>query len=78
MDGRKSFEGVKEWRVRQTALDTLIFEVVPRRELTENAILQLANLFRNHSGPEFDVEIKVVDSIDWGASYKRLVFRCEI
>jgi phenylacetate-CoA ligase len=78
MDGRKSFEGVKEWRVRQTALDKLIFEVVPRRELTENAILQLANLFRNHSGPEFDVEIKVVDSIDWGASYKRLVFRCEI
>jgi phenylacetate-CoA ligase len=78
MDGRKSFEGVKEWRVRQTALDKLIFEVVPRSELTENAIVQLANLFRNHSGPEFDVEIKVVSSIDWGTSYKRLVFRCEI
>jgi len=78
MDGRKSFEEVKEWRVRQTALDKLVFEVVPRSELTENAKLHLANLIRNHSGPEFDVEIKVVDSIDWGTSYKRLVFRCEI
>jgi phenylacetate-CoA ligase len=77
-DGRKSFEKVREWRVRQTALDKLIFEIVPRSELSENAILHLANLIRNHSGPEFDVEIKVVDSIDWGTGYKRLAFRCEI
>jgi phenylacetate-coenzyme A ligase PaaK-like adenylate-forming protein len=78
MDGRQSFENVKEWRVRQTALDKLIFEVVPRSELTEDTTAKLINLMSNHSGPEFNVEIKVVDRIDWGAGYKRLAFRCEI
>jgi len=69
---------VKEWRVRQTALDKLIVEIVPLGEVTEKGILGLSNLIRSRSGPEFGIEVKVVDSIDWGASYKRMTFRCEI
>jgi phenylacetate-CoA ligase len=69
---------VREWRVRQTALDKLIVEIVPGGEVTEKAISDLGTVIRRHFGSELEVEVKVLDSIDWGTSYKRETFRCEI
>lgn len=68
----------KEFRVRQTALDTMVIEIIPLGEVTETAVEGIAKLLRNRFGSEFDVDVRIVDSIDWGASYKRLMFRCEI
>jgi phenylacetate-coenzyme A ligase PaaK-like adenylate-forming protein len=69
---------VKEFRVRQIALDKLIVEIVSRGEAPGNAAERVADLLRSHFGSELDVDVKIVDRIDWGASYKRLTFRCEI
>ncbi len=68
----------KEFRVRQTALDKMVVEIIPLAEVTEKAAEGIATLLRNRFGSEFDVDVRIVDHIDWGESYKRLMFRCEI
>jgi phenylacetate-coenzyme A ligase PaaK-like adenylate-forming protein len=68
----------KEFRVRQTALDRMVIEIIPLGETSEKAVEGIANLLRDRFGAEFEVDVKIVDRIDWGGGYKRLMFRCEI
>lgn len=69
---------VREFRVRQTALGRLVVEIVPEGEAPAGAGEAVARLFRSHFGAEFDVDVRMVERIDWGGAYKRMMFRCEI
>lgn len=69
---------VKEYRVRQTSLKNIVLEVSGRQPLSSEQIERFAALVRLHAGAGFDVEVRQVDSVDWGHSVKRLGFSCEV
>ncbi|MCP8940103.1 hypothetical protein NK718_16370 [Alsobacter sp. SYSU M60028] len=68
---------LREFRIRQTALDLIEMDVVSDEPTPEGA-LKLADYVRAVAGEEFRVEARFVDAIDWGPSPKRLAFRCEV
>jgi hypothetical protein len=74
----KKILSVKEWRMRQTAADKLVLEIVPFSDLGPLDSNNLGNVVRDYFGSEFSVDVVPLKSIDWGSGYKRLMFKCEI
>lgn len=70
---------MKEYRVRQTALDKLVMEIARDRELDALERQRLCDLIRSYTGDDaIQIEIRRVDAIDWGPSAKKLGFRSEV
>jgi phenylacetate-coenzyme A ligase PaaK-like adenylate-forming protein len=67
-----------EYRIRQTAIETIVVEIGGRDSLTPEETAALVALIRRHAGDEFEVAVKAVARIDWGGSVKRLGYSCEI
>ena len=67
-----------EFRIRQTALDTLVVEIGGRQALDHKEVADLRAFLKRYAGERFDIEIHPVAEIDWGSSRKRLGFRNEL
>jgi phenylacetate-CoA ligase len=68
----------EEYRIRQTALDTLDVEIGGVGQLSADQVASLKTLFKERAGDEFHVRINPVPNIDWGSDVKRLGFRSEM
>ncbi len=55
----------------------MIVEIVPLAA-GQDAAGRISSLMPEPFRAEFDIDVRLVDRIDWGASYRRLVFRCDI
>jgi phenylacetate-coenzyme A ligase PaaK-like adenylate-forming protein len=69
--------GIKEYRARQVSLSKVVVDVVVDGDVPATKE-KLLNLVTSVTGPGFEVDIRDCSEIDWGASTKRLSFRCEI
>jgi phenylacetate-coenzyme A ligase PaaK-like adenylate-forming protein len=67
-----------EFRIRQTAFDRIVVEIGGRSALTPDEVAVIERFFKDRAGPEFDIEVKATQQIDWGKSRKRPSFVCEI
>ena len=67
-----------EYRVRQTAFDKIVIELGGRSELRTEEVAVITTFLKERAGPEFDIEVKACEEIDWGQSRKRPAFRCEV
>ena len=67
-----------EYRMRQTALDKIVIEFGGCSELKANEVAVVKSLLKQRAGPEFEIEVKACEQINWGQSRKRLGFRCEV
>jgi phenylacetate-CoA ligase len=65
---------IKDFRVRQTALDKLEAELVLPRPLTAEDVARATAMLRAFFGYDFKVDVTQVPAIDWGASGKREAF----
>jgi len=68
----------EEYRIRQTTLDTIVIEMSGCDNLAQDKQGSLVTLIKKKAGDHFNVEVKLVDKIDWGLSVKRLGFRNEL
>jgi phenylacetate-coenzyme A ligase PaaK-like adenylate-forming protein len=68
----------EEYRIRQTAPETIKVEIGGIGQLTDVQMSKLQNLFRKHAGDEFQIQIVAVLRIEWGQDGKRLGFRSEL
>jgi phenylacetate-coenzyme A ligase PaaK-like adenylate-forming protein len=67
-----------EFRIRQTAFDKLVIEVGGRSELKADEVSRLEQFLSRRAGPDFQIDVKACEQIDWGSSIKRPGFRREI
>jgi phenylacetate-coenzyme A ligase PaaK-like adenylate-forming protein len=67
-----------EYRIRQTALNTIEVEISGVDQLSADQLTALKNLFKARVGDEFQIRINVVGNINWGSDIKRLAFRSEV
>jgi phenylacetate-CoA ligase len=67
-----------EYRVRQTALDTLEVEIGGVEQLTADQTTTLKRLFKERAGNEFHIHVNAVRSINWGSAAKRLAFHSDV
>ena len=67
-----------EYRIRQTAFDKIVVECGGRSELNADEVAAVTTYLQESTGPDFDIEVKACEEIDWGQSQKRPRFRCEI
>ena len=67
-----------EYRIRQTALNTIDVEISGVSQLSAEQIAQLTSLFKERAGQDFRVQINTVRNIDWGHDAKRLGFRSDL
>ena len=65
---------LKEYRIRQTDVGTLVVEVGGRTDLDPNERNTIIDLVKKQAGNGFQVEVRVVPKIDWRGSVKRLGF----
>jgi phenylacetate-CoA ligase len=72
------FPELKEYRIRQSGIGTLVVEVGGRTALNPNEQDTIVNLVKQQAGNEFQVEVRVVPDIDWRGSVKRLGFYNEV
>jgi hypothetical protein len=68
----------EEYRIRQTALNTIEVEIGGADQLSGDQIVALNSLFKERAGDEFQIHIKPVRNINWGNDAKRLAFRSEV
>jgi phenylacetate-CoA ligase len=68
----------KDCRVRQPTLDTIVVEIGGRENLNAEEETKLTALITSATDPAFNVEIKPVAEIDWGANPKRLFFSSSV
>jgi phenylacetate-coenzyme A ligase PaaK-like adenylate-forming protein len=68
----------EEYRIRQTALDTLDVEIGGVGQLSADQVASLKSLIKERAGDEFQVRIETVQKVDWGSDVKRLGFRSEM
>jgi phenylacetate-coenzyme A ligase PaaK-like adenylate-forming protein len=80
LGARRIIEIVKcdEYRIRQTALNTIEVEIGGIDQLSTDQMDALKNLFKEYAGDEFKIRITTVRNIDWGSDIKRLAFRSEV
>jgi phenylacetate-CoA ligase len=69
---------VAEYRVRQTALNTIVLENAGCDKLTADQHSAFVDSLKNQAGPDFTIDVRTVEEIDWGQSMKRLGFRNEL
>jgi phenylacetate-CoA ligase len=67
-----------EYRVRQTALDTIEVEIGGVDQLSAEQQAALKSFFKDLAGHEFQIHINAVRTIDWGNAAKRLGFHSEV
>ena len=63
-----------EYRIRQTAIDTITLEFCRKEELKAEQIDRLIQVIKAASNEAFKVVIKATPEIDWSDNPKRLVF----
>jgi hypothetical protein len=63
-----------EYRIRQTAIDTITLELCRKEELKAEQIDRLVQVIKTASNEAFKVVIKATPEIDWSDNPKRLVF----
>jgi phenylacetate-CoA ligase len=69
---------VDEFRVRQTTVNDIVLELSGCGNLTEDQHSYFTELIKKHAGVGFNVDIRIVEEIDWGQSVKRPAFRNEL
>ena len=67
-----------EYRMRQTAFDKIVVELGGRSELSASETAAVVAFLKERTGPDFDIDVKARQTIDWGPSRKRPAFLCEI
>jgi len=67
-----------EYRVRQTALNTIEVEIAGTDQLSTDQTTALKSLVKQRAGDEFQIRINVVGNINWGSDIKRLAFRSDV
>jgi phenylacetate-CoA ligase len=67
-----------EYRIRQTALDTIEVEIAGPDQLSADQIAALKSLFKERAGDEFQIHISAVRNINWGNNAKRLAFHSDV
>jgi phenylacetate-CoA ligase len=67
-----------EYRIRQTAFNTIEVEIGGVSQLSDDQIASLKSLIKKRAGDEFQVRIDAVQNINWGSDLKRLAFRSEV
>jgi phenylacetate-coenzyme A ligase PaaK-like adenylate-forming protein len=70
--------GLKDYRVRQTDVATLVVEVAGRTDLNLEEQSRIIDLLKKQTGDEFQVQLIAVPEIDWRGSAKRLGFYNEV
>jgi phenylacetate-CoA ligase len=68
----------REYRIRQTTLDTIVLELSGCDDLTEHQRNSLIELIGHHAGSDFAIDVRNVKDIDWGSSVKRPGFLNEV
>jgi phenylacetate-coenzyme A ligase PaaK-like adenylate-forming protein len=68
----------KDYRIRQTGIETLVVEIGGRADLNANERNAIIALVKKQAGDEFQVEVRAVPEIDWRGSAKRLAFYNEV
>ena len=69
---------ISEYRIRQTELQSIVVELAAPETLSLAKIDAFRQLVRAYAGEGFDIEVRQVSEIDWGADTKRLGFRNEL
>ncbi len=69
---------IAEFRIRQTALQTIIAEIGAAETLPPAKIDAFRQLLQTYAGEGFDIQVNQVPKIDWGRDTKRLGFRNEL
>ncbi|QAY95179.1 hypothetical protein CWB41_05075 [Methylovirgula ligni] len=69
---------ISEFRIRQTELQTIVVEIAASDTLPATKIDAFRELIRSYASADFDIQIRQVPRIDWGADTKRLGFRNEL
>jgi phenylacetate-CoA ligase len=67
-----------EYRMRQTTFEKIVIEFGGRSELKVNEVAMIKAFLKERAGPEFEIEVKACEQIDWGQSRKKPGFRCEV
>jgi hypothetical protein len=67
-----------EYRIRQIAFDKIVVEFGGRSKINTDELAAVTTFLQKYTGPEFNIEIKACEEIDWGQSRKRPAFRCEV
>ena len=67
-----------EHRITQKTINTLLVELSGCGNVSETQREKLAHLLRKRAGQEFQVELRIVDEINWGQSSKKLAFISEV
>jgi phenylacetate-CoA ligase len=67
-----------EYRIRQTAFDRIVMEVGGRSDLSAEEVSRLKDFLLKRAGPDFQIDVKSCEHIDWEKSAKKPGFRCEI
>jgi len=67
-----------EYRIRQTALDTIEVEIGGLDQLSADQMAALKSLLKERAGDEFQIHITAVRNINWGNNVKRLAFHSEV
>jgi phenylacetate-CoA ligase len=69
---------LKEFRIRQTGLDSIVVEIVGRESISAAQTDALSDFIKKLAGPSFKVQVQILQEINWGSSLKRLGFRNEL
>jgi hypothetical protein len=67
-----------EYRIRQTGFTKIVMEVGGRSELRPGEVAAMTEFLQKRAGPEFEIEVRPCQEIDWGRSVKRLGFLSEV
>jgi phenylacetate-CoA ligase len=67
-----------EYRIRQSALDTIEVEIGGIDQLSADQLTALKSLFKKRAGDEFQINVHAVRNINWGNNTKRLAFHSEV
>ncbi|MGP8232420.1 MAG: hypothetical protein ACLQL2_07105 [Methylovirgula sp.] len=69
---------ISEFRIRQTELQTIVVEIAAPEILPPAKVDAFRQLIKTYASADFDIQIRQVSKIDWGADTKRLGFRNEL
>ncbi len=67
-----------EFRIRQIGFESITIEIGGRESLTPKEIADVTSHIKDRAGNEFSIDVIPRPTIDWGHSFKRQSFRCEV
>jgi phenylacetate-CoA ligase len=74
----KSIANFEEYRIRQVSPQKIIVEIGGRETLSPGEIAGFVKFVNDRAGGDFEVEVRAVKEIAWGANVKRLGFHNEL